>query len=230
MRKVWTLMSSRRGRGIVAVCVLALLGVGAVNLDHRTPRDRAIAWAQSHEGALPSTLEELAAFPADYRQAIFAALPVTEQSRLWHVQLQQVLDTEPLTADQRTYVVNLMAMATPASFMKDMPKPEVCDDIARLFTNPTQKEKVRRIATVATPARSFSATWVKASEKMRSAVLVGAARFDCSCRGLGLCECGLLAGCAEGDCNHTMTCGCLWEGECDKMCNVPLPPMNRVTK
>ena len=231
MRKLWVVISSRRGRSVVAVMALALFGVGAVNLDHRTTRQRADAWAAAHASASPATLEELAGYPAEYRQAIFSALPPAEQSRLWHVQLQRVLDTEPnLTGDQRAFLVKAMALATPASFMKDMPKPEVCDDIAMLFTNPLQKEKVRAIAVGATPARTFNATWVKVSERVRSAVMLGAADFDCSCRGQGLCECGLITACINGDCNHTQNCGCIWEGECDKMCMAALPSMNKVAK
>jgi hypothetical protein len=230
MRKIWTLISSRRGRSVAAVLILAIFGVGAVNLDHRTVRQRAAAWAQAHANALPSTLEDIAAYPAEYRQAIFEALPAAEKSRLWQIQLQHVLDTERLTADQRAFVVNVKAMATPTSFLKDMPKPEICPDVARLFTNPAQKEKVRAIAEGVTPARSFSAAWVKTSERVRSAVSLTAAQFDCSCRGLGLCECGLTSGCLDGDCNQTQTCGCIWSGTCDKMCMAPLPNMNSVTK
>lgn len=229
MGKVWTLISSRRGRSVVAVTVLAMLGIGAVNLDHRSVRQRADAWAAAHASTM--TLEQLAAYPAEYRQALFQALPAAEQSRLWHVQLQRVLDTEPnLTSEQRAFISNVMVMATPASFMKDMPKPEVCQDVARLFTNPNQKEKVRTIATGATPIRTFGSTWVKVIEKVRSAVSLRAEKFDCSCRGLGLCECGLINACLDGDCTHTNNCGCIWAGECDKMCQSILPEMNRVKK
>ncbi len=231
MRKLWVLISSRAGRSVVAVLAVGTLGVGAVNLDHRTTRQRADAWAAAHASSQPTTLEELAAYPADYRQAIFNALPPAEQSRLWHVQLQRVLDTESnLTGEQRAFIQNVMTLATPASFMKDMPKPEVCNDIARLFTNPVQKEKVRAIAVGATPVASLAATWVKVSERVRSAVQLGAAEYPCSCRGLGLCECGLVAACVDGDCNSSQDCGCIWAGECNKMCVSTLPPMNAPVK
>lgn len=228
MGKVWTLVSSGRGRSVVAALVLTLAVVGAVNLDHRTARQRADAWASSHASAT-MTLEELAAYPAEYRQAMFQALPPETQSQLWHTQLQRVLDTEQnLTTEQRAFIVNVMAMATPASFMKDMPKPEVCADIAALFTNPKQKEMVRTIATGAQPSRSFGATWVKAAEKLRSTVSLSAGKADCDCRGLGICECGLVVSCIYGDCTHTNNCGCIWSGECDKVCASNIPDMNLV--
>ena len=230
MQKIWTLVSSKVGRSVVAVGVLALLGVGAVNLDHRTLRQRADAWAKSHAGTT-ATLEELAAFPADYRQAMFDALPAAEKSRLWHVQLQRVLDTEPnLTGDQRAFLVKVMAMATPASFEKDVPTPVVCPDIARLFTNPNQRERVRKIAAGVTPARSMAATWVRVSESVRSAVSTRAADFDCNCYGLGLCECALVAACIDGPCNANNNCGCIWSGPCDKLCQAAIPSMNTVVK
>ena len=228
MRKVWALVSSGRGRSVVALMVLAFGVMGAVNLDHRTVRERANAWASSHTPT-STTLEELAGYPAEYRQALFQALPPAEQSRLWHTQLQRVLDTEPnLNTDQRAFIVNVMVMATPASFIKDMPKPEVCADIATLFTNPKQKELVRTIATGAAPARSVGGTWVSVAEKVRSAVSLNAGNVNCDCRGLGICECGLVVSCLNGDCTHTQNCGCIWSGECDKVCGSNLPDMNRV--
>lgn len=231
MRKLFALASSRRVRSVVAVMVLAVLGVGAVNLDHRTTRQRGEAWAAAHASARPMSLEELAAYPADYRQAIFQALPAADQSRLWRVQLQRVLDTEPnLNAGQRAFIAKVMDMATPASFVKDMPNPEVCQDIARLFTNPNQKERVRTIGAGIAPVASLASSWVSATERLRSAVSLGAEKFPCSCRGQGLCECGLIAACVYGDCEHTQNCGCIWAGECDKMCIGVLPPLNLKAK
>jgi len=230
MRKLWALISSRTGRSVVAVAVFGTLAVGAVNLDTRTVRQRADVWAASHASGQAMTLEALAAYPAEYRQAIFDQLPPAEQSRLWHVQLQRVLDTEAnLTGDQRAFLGRVMTMATPASFMKEMPKPEVCQDIARLFTNPKQKERVRTIAAGVAPVSTVTSTWVSVTERLRAAVSLRADLFPCSCRGQGLCECGLVVACVTGDCTHTQNCGCIWSGECDKMCDGGLPQMNKVT-
>lgn len=227
MRYIWSLCSTRRVRGVAAALVLVAAAVTAVNLDHRTPKQRAEAWAAAH--TLPATLEELAAYPESYRQALFNALPPADQSRLWRQQLQRVLDTETdLNAEQRAFISKAMALATPASFIKDMPKPEVCDDIARLFTNPKQKEKIRTIASFATPRRSVKATWVSMTERARATVALNADPIPCTCRGLGLCECGLIMSCITGDCGKTNDCGCIWAGECDKMCEGTVPKMNRV--
>ncbi len=225
MRKLLSLLSSRGVRVGLAVAVVAATVVTVMNLDHRTEKQRAEAWAARH--AAPASLEALAAYPAAYRQALFSALPPAEQSRLWREQFQIVLDTETLTPAQRAFVVKAMDMVTPASFAKDAPHPEVCTDIAQLFTNPKQKEKVRTIASFATPSRTAGALWVNATERIRSAVNVKAA-YPCSCSGLGICECGLLMTCVYGDCETNNNCGCIWAGECDKMCQSPLPKMQKV--
>jgi hypothetical protein len=209
----------------VAVTVLALIAVGAVNLDHRTLPQRAKAWAAAHPAPASTTLEQLAAYPAEYRVAVFQTLPAADKSRLWRAQLQRVLDTEPgLTAEQHAFVVNTMALATPASFVKDAPHPDVCADIARLFTNNVQRLKVRAIAAGITPAATFGATLVTVSERLRSAVTVRAGSEECNCRGLGWCECGLIGySCINADCAHVNSCGCIWgDEECSKVCTAAI--------
>src|SRR6476619_4307432 len=131
MKKIWTLVSSRTGRSAAAVLVVVLAGVGAVNLDRRTERERAGAWANSHVSALPKSLAQLAAYPEDYRKAIFKAMPAADKSRLWREQLQIVLDREPLDNEQRTFIEKTIALATPLSFEPNQPTPEVCPEIAR---------------------------------------------------------------------------------------------------
>ena len=227
MRSLLSLVSRRGVRALLVSLAITGAVVAAVNLDSRSERQRAEAWATRHTAT--ATLASLAAYPVTYRQALFNALPAAEQSRLWREQLQTVLDTETLTADQRAFLVRTMAQVTPASFEKGAPHPDVCDEMGRLFTNPKQKEKVRSIASIATPVRSLAASWVKVNEGFRSAVNLKADRYPCSCSGLGLCECALLNACINGDCETNMNCGCLWAGECDKMCMPQLPKMNRVT-
>jgi hypothetical protein len=223
MKKVWNLISSRTGRKVVAVCVVLLAGVGAVNLDQRTDAERAKVWATSHTRALPSTLAELAAYPEDYRKAIFSALPAADKSRLWREQLQLVLDRETLDNEQRTFVEKTIAMATPQSFEPNQPTPEVCPDIARLFTDPDMRAKVTKLGSMTPPARTAWSTVASVTTTLHQTVGLNAHAFRCDCRGLGLCECGLTEACtAEGGCEHSENCGCIWYGTCDKYCEAPV--------
>jgi hypothetical protein len=217
--KVWSLVSSRVGRSVIAVVVVLLAGVGAVNLDARSPRERADAWAASHTNALPTSLAELAAYPADYQKAIRRALPPAAQSRLWREQLTYVLQHEPLNNEQQSFLEQTIAMATPESFEPNRPIPEVCPEIARLFPDEALRTKITQLGAVAVPARSVSSTLAALRTTVANAVDLHARVKGCDCRGLGICECGLLVACVDSStCAATNDCGCIWAGPCDKIC------------
>jgi hypothetical protein len=201
-----------------------------VNLDQRTERARAGDWANSHASALPKSLAQLAAYPEDYRKAIFKAMPAADKSRMWREQLQIVLDRETLDNEQRTFIEKTIALATPVSFEPNQPTPEVCPDIARLFTDPDLRAKVTKLGTVTPPSRSAWSTVASVSETIHRTVGLTASGFKCDCRGLGLCECGLTEACVStGGCQQTEDCGCIWSGTCDKYCEVPIQTTLRVT-
>ena len=230
MKKMWSLVSSRTGRSVAAVLVVALAGIGAVNLDRRTESERAGAWAKSHARALPKTLAQLAAYPEDYRKAIFTAMPAADKSRMWREQLQIVLDRETLDNGQRTFLEKTIALATPASFEPNQPTPEVCPDIARLFTNPDLRAKVTKLGSFAPPSRGVWSTVANVTQTIHRAVGLNARQINCDCRGLGLCECGLTEACtAAGGCNRTENCGCIWSGTCDKYCEAPIMNMRVIS-
>jgi hypothetical protein len=230
MKKLWSLASSRTGRSVAACLVVLSAAIGAVNLDHRTERQRAGVWANSHVNALPKSLAQLAAYPEDYRKAIFKAMPAADKSRMWREQLQAVLDRETLDNEQRTFIEKTMALATPASFEPNQPTPEVCPDIARLFTDPDLRAKVTKLGTVTPPARSMWSTVATVSETIHRTVGLNAGGFKCDCRGLGLCECGLTEACiSTGGCEQSDDCGCIWSGTCDKYCEATIQTTLKVT-
>jgi hypothetical protein len=223
MKKIWSFVSSRTGRSVGAALIVVLAGIGAVNLDQRSDRARAGAWADSHVNALPKSLAQLAAYPEDYRKAIFHAMPAAEKSRLWREQLQIVLDRETLDNEQRTFIEKTIALATPVSFEPNQPTPEVCPDIARLFTDPGLRAKVTKLGSFTPPSRTVWSTVANVSQKIHQTVGLTARGFKCDCRGLGLCECGLTEACiSEGGCEQTQDCGCIWSGTCDKYCEAPI--------
>ena len=223
MKKIWTRISSRSGRAIAAVLVVVFAGIGVVNMDQRTERERAGAWADSHASALPKTLAQLAAYPEDYRKAIFHAMPPAEKSRMWREQLQVVLDRETLNNEQRTFIEKTIALATPASFEPNQPTPEVCADIATLFTDPDLREKVTKLGSVAPPSHTVWSTVANVNRTLHRAVTLNARAMRCECRGLGLCECGLTQACiTDGTCSQNEDCGCIWSGTCYGICEVQI--------
>lgn len=221
MTYVWSFISSRAGRVVLSVVALVLIAVGAVNFDTRSESKRAEDFAVSHAGSLPTTLAELAAYPPAYRKAISRALPAAEQSRLWREQLTIVSHDASLTNEQRTFVEKVIAMATPESFNPDMPTPEVCPEIAALFTDPALRARIVDLGAVASPRRTVWSVVADASTKLHNAVALNAGA-SCNCRGLGLCECGLTEACVDGGCDESNNCGCVWAGKCDKHCEVTI--------
>lgn len=223
MRKMWSFVSSRNGRSVVAVVMVLAATVAAVNLDRRTEGERAKAWAESHASSLPTSLAALAAFPQDYRKAIVAALPAADKSRLWREQLQFLLDHETLNNEQRTFIEKTMALATPRSFEPNQPRPEVCADIALLFVDPDQRARIIDLGAVATPALGAWSTITQVNETIHRAVGLNARRLICNCRGFGFCECGLTQACVgAGTCESSQNCGCIWAGPCDSYCETPI--------
>ena len=216
MRFLSSLVRSPRSRAVILIAVLCAAVVGTVNLDQRSTRDRATAWATAHPAASGVALAELAAYPTEYRDALVATLPAAEQSRLWQTQLQGVLDRETLTAEQRAFVERVKALATPESFAPGAVHPEVCADVARLFPDPDLRLKVRTLATADAARRGWASTFVSAVERARSAVTVGADNA-CNCEGWGICECGLDR-CEAGNCTPGGSCGCIWKGPCTGTC------------
>src|SRR5689334_22947565 len=66
------------------------------------------AWVATHSTSLPSTLQELAAYPSAYRSPIFTALSATTQSQIAQAQLQSFLNSRPvLTTAQSAFVAML---------------------------------------------------------------------------------------------------------------------------
>ena len=219
MARVWTIFGSRR-TGTFVGTLLLLIGVVTVSANVNPQREsvRAKAWVASHQGALPRTLEEFAAYPVAYRHEILAALPAADKSRLWRDQLQRVLASPNLTSQQQAFVREAIALATPESFGPLGNHPDVCERVASLFPDKNTKLMFLGLGSVAKPSYSWRPALVTLTETLRAKVTLNAdvGTPDCSCRGYGLCECGLYQGCAPMACNPTNNCGCIWAGPCDQ--------------
>jgi hypothetical protein len=207
----------------------ALVGMLVFSLmtDGRSTRERAAAWAADHATVLPQTLEDLAAYPLDYQRAILKALPAEQKSQLWRTQLRQLLSDRPnLSVDQRAFVEYAIDLASPEAFAAENP-PDLCERIAGLFPNPDDRRYFRQVASAATPEFGWRPTFVTLAEGVRSSLVARARQEDCTCRGLGACECPLLDACVNADCETNEDCGCIFALECNRICEFIL---NRPTR
>lgn len=221
MRSLLAVASTRLGRVVLSLCFFLAIGIGSVNLGGRTVYARADAWVAARAGALPNTLGELAAYPQAYREAIVKALPAAEKSRLWHEQLQGLLDTRrDLTSEQREFIQHTMTLVTVESFAPNAEHPKVCRDMFTLFPDPEMRIQVSKLGTSTAPERRARAVLVSAMERIRNSVTVRAID-ECNCAGgVPWCNgCKLLDTCTPGNCTTGATCGCIWTEPCNGLCS-----------
>jgi hypothetical protein len=214
------LVRSVRSRVVIAsVLVFAAAVAVSANLDTRSERTRAADWAKAHQQSLPQTLDVFASYPKQYRSAMLKVMAPELQSRLWQDQLTRFLATHPnLNAEQRAFVNYAMNIANPENFKAGAKPPEICEQIGKLFPKADERKWFSKLGSVIKPAFAVQSKLIAFTEGLRSAVAVRAADNDCTCAGLGICECGLLDSCRSGDCNQVDDCGCIFVGTCTKSC------------
>jgi hypothetical protein len=217
MPRLRGLFGAKRVR--IGVSALLLIG-GAVTLtatiDRRPEWQRAHDWVAAHQGVLPQTLEEYAAYPTDYQNEIRHALSPNDLSRLWREQLGMVLARPNLTDKQRAFLHETIAMATPEAFGPLANPPDVCPQVAALFPDVNTRRMFLRLGAMSTPKYTWRTIALAVVEKVHEKIDANADQSECNCRGLGLCECGLMEGCQPTPgCTPSNNCGCIFAGPCD---------------
>jgi len=203
--------------GVLAAGVL----VFALVADRSPVGVRAAAWAATHTSSLPQTLDDLAAYPPDYRREIFKALPAETQSALWRTQLRQFAADRPnLTTGQREFVNYVIDLVSPESFQPGANPPELCERVAKMFPNKEDRESFSKISEGVTPTFAWQPAMLTLTERVREKVFASAQRSggDCNCRGAGFCECSAFEACYAADCNQVEECGCIFLGNCNRQC------------
>jgi hypothetical protein len=93
---------------------------------------RATAWTKSHPESLPTTLSEFAAFPAQYRSAVFTALSPQVKASLWREHLAPKLTDPSESVTQKALIARLYSLITPDLYSRtasksDPPSAEFAD-------------------------------------------------------------------------------------------------------
>jgi hypothetical protein len=224
----------RRARWIIyltfAVIVLPgeLMAIRGLT-DKRSPSKRAHDWTMMHAASLPASMDEIGAYPVEYRRAIFNAMEPEMQARLWREQLQTFLErTKDLNEGQRQYVRHAISILS-----ADLYKPEVqdrtvgkklCEEGAPLFADSPYRKVFSELGAMAEPRMAnrlrfnvFQA-FIGHLETVTTAYAAG--RPDtCDCSVGSWCSCGACHdnGCIQPDGGGY--CGCLWLSYCDGRCN-----------
>lgn len=225
----------------VIVTVGTLVAGAAVKPVAGTARDRAATWVAAHPSVKPTSLAQLAAYPATYRTALFSSLDPETKSRLAKEHLRRFLDTQQnVTTDQQRLVESMIAAFTPQFFSSVVPN-TFCKDVSAAF--PAGQARFilsKELGYGIEPAYTLSSAGVAVTEyvvKLRTDVNAtlmadGDGFPTCNCDGSGQCECfppGIVQCCNNTPdfwvCKPPQSndCGCWWQTShgCDGLCDCP---------
>lgn len=225
VRRSVKLAGSRRFM-IVLACIFGLsaIAVGAAT-DSRNGYERGTAWAKTHAGALPDSLDELAAFPEGYRFAIIREMRPEVIVQLWKQQYAEALRLHPeWSPQQRQFVESLAARMTPEDIgIKTL---NTCGLVEAFFPKYQDRQIFlsRNLGILGHPRLTVAAAAATAREKVTE-LLTAHASFDwCSCvTGCsGFCSGGQK--CNAGNCVPLLSCACAGQNyDCDGKCEAAQP-------
>ena len=213
---------------IIAVA-LAFLGLGGTlalfvpRLDGELECDRAASWVRLHGNSLPTSYDELLAFPLPYRQRIFNALSASDKAAVAREHLTRLLGKPDLTLAQRETIDMARAAIAPElyGFNHRAADPAVTMRINEVFGRTEARDLFAQMG----PPEGSYRTWSSA----RVMLLEDITRLFSASATPG-CDCTWCAGCYSPTqsfgwfcedlrCSPTESgCGIFWLEPCDIRC------------
>jgi len=221
---------TKRRRALLLGFFVVLLSIGfpsLVLLDQRSPTQRALDWATAHASSLPVTLDEIAAFPPDYRRAIFRKLEPSVQAALWQDQVDRILRNESLDDEQRAEVLRMRSFITPANYAAATPPAALAEMCKRGSPTATLLGDYKKLFTAlgahASPTFSARAIGIGAYESWSARATALARRGNgsqsyCDCLEDSWCGC---TACYSFFCAEQDNCGCFQLYHCNGECIRP---------
>jgi hypothetical protein len=181
------------------------------------------AWVAANASVLPDTLEELSAYPVEYRKAIVGALSPEKKQILWQQQIRNYIATTPgLPSERRLFLARVLAaMDDPQFFVTKDGKPAlaVARDICAEAKGVLSPDEKPLFTTLGPPKATYS-TWeskrLNVGQMLSSVFAVNAGRWVCPCAIDSWCGC---SSCGAAFCNERPDeCGCFGIWQCDGDC------------
>lgn len=197
--------------------------------DDRLVCERAQEWVGAHKEGLPSSADDIGAFPITYQREIFSELPAEAKSRVWRAHLAHALHL-PLSAAQRKLIYEAMAIATPELFARHVALgEEFLRGVEKEFPAQLRDEIFQRLGPADGSFSTLASARVVAREKLiRVGTALAAPWCNCSssssyCQPLPtsptrICCCSG----RYGNCIPKPYCGTLFAFTCDGMCTDPV--------
>jgi hypothetical protein len=172
---------------VASIVAFADVLVVPVLVDDRLPCERAKAWVAEHAGLLPTTLDELSKFPAEYRRAIFAASPPAIKSALYREQYQRFAADRSLTLEQDRVLAEAIELASVSAYEKGTSDAilqqrltALADKISKAFRDREDRLVFYRLGPEAS-GYSRSSWRVSLVEQLRAVVSASTLDPECTC-------------------------------------------------
>ncbi|MFD5074286.1 bacteriocin fulvocin C-related protein [Streptomyces sp. NPDC058371] len=163
--------------------------------------EAASRWVLTHRAELPTTYDDVVAYPLSYRRAIHEALPAKTRSGLWAEHLRRFKSSRPeLTAAQHRVVDRALDLAADPATFEGEPPAELTE-LGRTARETFGVDEARAMLAVLGPAAD---AWAPAP--------------NCECNKVDV-YCGWSGDCVDDGCHHTSTgCGSLYIYPCNGLC------------
>ena len=222
----------RRGIAVAAVLVVLLIGdiiATPILGDDRTDCERAAEWAVAHKDFLPTTLEELSAFPTSYRRAIADALAPEVTAELWRAHTTQLAQRSNISQAQREATLEMASLIAPVLYDRnpalDSSRQQLREELTRrlVAAYPHQEDRVE-FSTLGPTEAPFSldrGSYIQLRDGIRSLFVADARRFvNCNCSTWFDCNQSALS-CDYGNCTQVYQCGPFGGQPCYGRCIYP---------
>lgn len=229
---------SPRQRVVIVLVAIGMIYAGVSGtlafVDTRPVAVKAHEWALATRDSLPSTLDELSAFPVEYRREAFKRFAPGQQSALVREHLRNFLRSETLTTQQRELVNRMIQIVSPEAYGNGNAQArkamgEICTKVS-----PSFDRRQQALLSTLGPMRASESALIRMARatkaflslphvnaKPTSIATFGSCDCNlgswCSCVGVG--NCGGDEACAD---EGGVGCGCGWLHPCNGSC-VPTP-------
>lgn len=215
--------------------ILAALALSTSSLtalvDTRPIADRASDWAESRRGYAWSA-SDFSRQPLEYRRAAFRVMSPIERSTVARTYLEEYLQKETLSPDQRAFLGRLRDRLTPAAYSDTTVQAfraeigQACKEIAALFPDSRERALLTSLGSVPDHGDGRLRTLIRYAKNFVGLSPVYAVtegeQAECDCAKFTFCTgCSGFGGrCNTGSCAvQSWGCGCLFVEDCDGKCD-----------
>lgn len=217
-------MGSNRRWTRTLLCVFVVTPIVAAiipaTVDPRPECEQAQSWVAARANRLPTTLDDVAAFPTVYRHAIFSTLSAEAKAGLWQERLAR-LARGPLSPAQRALVDEARALVTPEIYRTRRVPQDWVVRATRELGREGFKRTFKELAEGEGSYRTLGSSLVQLTRRWNDFATTSA-RPECDCA-YHTNDCGPSEVCCPLLCTFSYGCGPFGTYSCDSVCRLTCP-------